>query len=264
MQRGERKTLVREPMLIALDAFSRCIPADFCCSLHINSNGTVTGIGQERAAVVSIQGQSLEGWVCLLVPWVEDSRWSHFPQCQVSRSCLCPFVSTLGKGGWKESCAVCANVTQLLMSVPTGSAPAAPDCRVDATFEVCRNPWPREEARNNGMPQITHCPFFDCHNLTVWAAHRDHCMEQKGPAGSTVSLSGLFTVLNDLCVMSFRCSTLGKLLFLWESKFSHPSHRYGKNNAHIHKVVLRTKRQWIKNYSIVPWMEYSHSSKGQL
>lgn len=77
-------------------------------------------------------------------------------------------------------------------------------------------------------------------------------MEQKDPAGSTVSLPGLFTVLNDLCVMGFRCSTLGKLLFLWESKFSHPSHRYGKNIAHIRKVVLRTKWQWIKkNYSIV-------------
>ena len=28
-------------------------------------------------------------------------------------------------------------------------------------------------------------------------------MEQKDPAGSTVSLPGLFIVLNDLCVMSF-------------------------------------------------------------
>lgn len=121
-------------MLIALDALSRCIPVDFCCSLHVSSNGTVTGTGQERAAVVSIQGQSLEGWVCVLVPGVEDSGWSHFPQCQVSKRYLCPFVSTLGQGGWEESCAVCANVTQLLLSVPTRSAPAAPDWRVGCYF----------------------------------------------------------------------------------------------------------------------------------
>lgn len=60
-------------------------------------------------------------------------------------------------------------------------------------------------------------------------------MEQKVPAGSTVSLPGLFTVLNDLCVMGFR---------LWENYFSSGSLNFLtrltdmiKNNAHIHKVV---------------------------
>lgn len=72
---------------------------------------------------------------------------------------------------------------------------------------------PRRKPEINGMPQITHCPVFDCHNLTVWVEHRDHCMEQKDPAGSTESLPGLFTVLNDLWVMSFGVR-------LWENYFS--------------------------------------------
>lgn len=115
------------------DASPRWTPVDFYCSLHISPSGTVTGTGQERVAVVSIQGQSLEGfWVHVALSWRQC--WSCFPQCQVSRSYLCPFVPMLGKEGGEESCAVSTKVTQLLVSVPTHSAPAAPDCRVGCYF----------------------------------------------------------------------------------------------------------------------------------
>lgn len=103
------------------------------------------------------------------------------------------------------------------------------------------------------MPQITHCPVFDCHNLTVWAEHRDHCMEQKDPTGSTVSLPGLFIVLNDLCVMGFSVRLWENYFSSGSLNFSQQSHRYGKNDAHIHKVVLRTKWQWIKKLQYSEW-----------
>lgn len=248
-------------VLIAWSAFPRWTPVDSYCSLHISPSGTVTGTGQERVAVVSIQGQSLEGfWLHVILSWRQC--WFCFPQCQVSRSYLCPFVPMLGKEGGEESCAGSMKVTQLLVSVPALLLLLL-TVESDATFEVCRSPWPREEARNNGMPQITHCPVFDCHNLTVWAEHRDDCMEQKDPAGSTVSLPGLFIVLNDLCVMGFGVRLWENYFSSGSLNFSQPSHRYGKNDAHIHKVVLRTKWQWIKKIT-VQWMEYSHGSKGQL